>query len=435
MNLNLYGHDKRWLMVDCGVTFQRKNKASGKTSVLMPDPGFISEQRDKLPALALTHAHEDHIGAVSHLWPRLQCPIYATPFTAHVLERKLNEAGLAGQAEIIRVSSGQEIDIGPFKVEWIKITHSIPEAHGLMIRTQAGRVFHTGDWKLDSQPVIGEPVQQRRFQDLAAESIDAMVCDSTNALVDGVSASEGDMFDELFEIISTAKGAVVVTTFASNLARLTTLAKVARAANRNLSLFGRSLVNMQISARETGYWDSNLELTPPHKLRPLPRNQICIVATGSQGDFGAALDRLSRHQHPSFRLQPKDTVIFSSRIIPGNELEVKKIMDMLKRSGIRVITSEDAAIHASGHPAKEELKQMYDWVQPNLVIPVHGTLDHMHANAVIAESCGVPRRLVGTNGDLFQISPQIKIEKNRVFSGRLEYRGKTKSIKYVAAGG
>ena len=415
MNLNLYGHDGQWLMVDCGVMFK---KNSTHTDVQMADPDVIVKHRERLAALVLTHAHEDHIGAVAHLWPKLQCPVYATPFTAHILRRKLEQAGLVRQCEIIIVAHNEPLQIGRFQVEWINISHSIPEAHGLLIQTPAGRVFHTGDWKLDNDPVIGEPVKKAQFQALSKLSVDAMVCDSSNAMEAGFSTSEGELFDGLLEVVKRVRGTAVVTVFASNLARLHTLARVASHTGRSLSLLGVSLHNMVAAATQTGHWLEHYPLLPPRKIGSLPSNKVLVVATGSQGDSGAALYRLAKRHHHELRLTLGDAVIFSSRIIPGNEEAVHEVMAMLKRIGIQIITSQDAKIHASGHPNQGELKQMYNWVKPKLAIPVHGTAKHLDAHAGIAKLAGVPAVLTGLNGDLFQIAPYNKITNQAVPTSR-----------------
>lgn len=418
MNMNLYGHDGHWLMVDCGVTF-RKGAGNTPPKIIMPDPAFISARRERLVALVLSHAHEDHIGAIAHLWPQLECPVYATPFTAFVLRRKLKEVGLIDRVRIIEVRAGEPIELAPFRIEWLNITHSIPEAHGLLITTDAGNIFHTGDWKLDPEPVVGAKLQAERFQQLSGLPVDAMVCDSTNALETGSSASEGELFDGLHEIVKAATGAVVVTIFASNLARLHTLGRLALATGRSLCLLGRSLRNMQHAAQATGHWRLGLELTPPKALTRLSKDKILAVATGSQGDIGAALDRLAQKAHSSLRLEAGDLVVFSSRIIPGNEEAVWRIINMLKESGIDVVTNDTAKIHASGHAAQDELQKMYGWVQPKLAIPVHGTARHLSAHAKLAEGCGAIKSLVGLNGDLFRIAPNAGLNKQLVQTSRL----------------
>lgn len=417
MNLNLYGHAGRWLMVDCGVTFAKQGEPP--PHVQMADPGFIARRRDELEALVLTHAHEDHVGAVAHLWPQLRCPVYATAFTATILRRKLAEAGLVDKVEIHTVARDARLEFGPFEVEWLAITHSIPEAHGLLLRTAAGTVFHTGDWKLDPHPVQGPAYDAERFRALGELGIDAMVCDSTNALVDGHSTSEAVLHAGLLEVVAAAEGRVIVTTFGSNVARLHTLARVAVQTDRYMGVLGRSLVNMVGAARGSYNWDPALRLIDGVELGWLPRNEVLAVATGSQGDPGAALDRLAAGTHPAMELDPGDTVVFSSRVIPGNEEVVAAIMRRLQRRQVRVVTHEDATIHASGHPARDELRQMYQWVRPRVAIPTHGEPEHMRAHAELARENGVPRKLTGRNGDLFMIAPLPGMRRGAVAAGRV----------------
>ena len=417
MNLNLYGHAGRWLMVDCGVTFAKQGDPP--PHVQMADPAFIAQRRDALEALVLTHAHEDHVGAVAHLWPQLRCPVYATAFTAAILRRKLAEAGLLDDVEIHTVARDARVELGPFDVEWLAITHSIPEAHGLLIRTHAGTVFHTGDWKLDPHPVQGPTFDAERFRALGALGIDAMVCDSTNAMVEGHSTSEAALHAGLMQVVSAAEGRVIVTTFGSNIARLHTLARIAAETGRYMGVLGRSLVNMVGAARGSHNWDPALRLIDGVELGWLPRHEVLAVATGSQGDPGAALDRLAAGNHPAMELQPGDTVVFSSRVIPGNEEVVANIMRRLQRMQVRVVTDEDAAIHASGHPARDELRQMYQWVRPRIAIPTHGEAEHMRAHAEVARECQVPRQLTGHNGDLFLIAPLPGMRRGAVDAGRV----------------
>lgn len=416
MNLNLYGHNGTWLMVDCGVTFNKKDP--DLPEVLMADPAFIARQRENLGGLLLTHAHEDHVGAVAYLWPYLRCPVYTTAFTAHVLNRKLGERGLGGQVPVIEVADNQHLTIGPFQVQWINITHSIPEAHGLLIRTKAGNVFHTGDWKLDRAPVVGQPVQPDKFRRLAGLPVRAMICDSTNAMEAGASKSESELLAGLHEAASGAQGAVIVTAFASNVARLHTLAEVALATDRKLCLLGRSLLNMLASARATGHWHSQVPLVSPHELVKHPREKMLIMATGSQGDKQAALFRLAKGKHKYFRLVAGDRLIFSARIIPGNEETVEEVFSALQTLGIEIITDEAHSIHASGHPARDELLQMYHWVKPEVSIPVHGTEAHIASHAKLAESVNV-QVATGLNGDLFRIAPELVIDRQFAQTGRL----------------
>ncbi|WP_394170173.1 ribonuclease J [Saccharospirillum alexandrii] len=420
MNLNLYGHDDQWLMVDCGVTFADPDQAH-QPHVQMPDPAFIAERADHLAGIVITHAHEDHLGALPYLWRRFKGRVYTTAFTAEVLRRKLVEFNLAGQISIEVVKPGDRRQIGPFNVEWLNITHSIPEPQALMIRTPVGSVFHTADWKLDPAPVIGPPIAPKIFQALADESPSAMVCDSTNALVDGHSVSESELIPGLRKIIENARGRVVVSCFASNVARLVTLMQAADQTGRRVALLGRSLKNMVSAAKATGYWDSKHRFIDPFDLGFFPREHFMAIATGSQGEPRAALSRLAKDTHPDLTLEAGDTVVFSARIIPGNEVLVDALIRALKARDIIVITAEEAGlpIHASGHPAADELTQMYQWVKPELAIPVHGEPAHMAANAKLARIAGVTRQLTGQNGDLFYIKPVVGIRRKAVATGRL----------------
>jgi ribonuclease J len=429
MNLNLYGHDGAWLMVDCGVTFPKPGRIAadgtvhhrGEPPVQMADPAFIADRRERLAGLVITHAHEDHVGAVPYLWPLLQCPIYTSRFTAEILRRKLAEFDLLHRVPIIEVETGQSKQIGPFSVQWLALTHSIPDPNALMIRTAAGNIFHSGDWKLDEQPLVGHGYSPKTFTDLANEGVNAMVCDSTNATVSGHSVSEAALHQGLLRATRSAEGRVVVTCFGSNIARLHTLASIARETGRYMGLLGRSLINMSGAARAAGLWDSADQLINPAHLGYLPRDEVLAVATGSQGEPRTALRRLASGTHPDFELEAGDTVIFSARAIPGNEESIEALVTRLKELGVRVITAEDAdlPIHASGHPAQEELELMYKWVKPAIAIPVHGEAEHMETHADIAKETGVSRAMVGRNGDLFMIRPVPGIRRQVVETGRL----------------
>ncbi|WP_108125037.1 ribonuclease J [Saccharospirillum mangrovi] len=420
MNLNLYGHDDAWLMVDCGVTFADWNNTTDP-HVQMPDPAFIAERAEHLAGIVITHAHEDHIGAIPYLWRRLRAPIYTTAFTAQILQRKLMEVNLAGKVPVHVVKPGERRQIGPFNVEWLSITHSIPEPQALMIRTPVGSVFHTADWKLDPAPVVGPAFNAEPYQRLALEEPDAMVCDSTNALVDGHSTSEAALYEGLKQIVDNAQGRVVVSCFASNVARLKTLMKIADDSGRQVGLLGRSLHNMVSAARASGYWSNMPKFIDSFDLGYFPRQNFLAIATGSQGEPRAALHKLARDNHPELTLDAGDTVVFSSRIIPGNEKPVEALIALLKQRDIQVITADEFAlpIHASGHPARDELAQMYRWVQPKLAIPVHGETEHMVANARIARDAGVKQQLTGENGDLFFIAPVKGVRRQAVATGRL----------------
>ncbi len=418
MNMNLYGHAGAWLMVDCGVTFARPG-APGP-HVLMPDPRFIVERRDALSALLITHAHEDHVGAVAHLWPRLRCPVYATPFTAAILRRKLAEAGLLSRVPLRELAPGGRQQLGPFDIQWLDLTHSTPESQALLIRTPVGAIFHTGDWKLDPVPVVGANYSQPQLEAIAAENVIAMVCDSTNAMVPGRSTSEGELFAGLKALVEDAPGRVIVGCFGSNVARLKTLARVARETGRYAGLLGRSLHNYFSAATSAGLWDDEPFIDPEH-LGYLPRQEVLAIATGSQGEPRAALDRLAADAHPALNLERGDTLLLSSRVIPGNEAAVTSLTRRLEALGVTVVRDEElnAPIHASGHPARDELADMYAWIKPQIAIPVHGEDAHMAANAELAKAEGVPRQMLGRNGDLFMLAPQRGIRRAAAPVGRL----------------
>jgi len=424
MNMNLYGHDGQWLMVDCGVTFQKSEDEESRfvgNDVYAADPSFIANQKEKLAGIVITHAHEDHVGAIPYLWPRLRAPIYTTPFTAEVLRRKLSQVNLANKVDIIVVAIDAVQQIGPFHVSWFNLTHSLPEPQALVIRTPAGNAFHTADWKLDAKPIVGLPYSKPRLKKLASEQIDAMVCDSTNATVEGWSHSESDLYSGLKSAVENAKGRVVVACFGSNIARLQTLARIAVETQRNFGALGRSLNNMISIAKQTDYWPEDLPVINSHHLGYLPPESVLAAATGSQGEPRTALARLATDKQFDMELDKGDTVIFSSRVIPGNEQAVTALISKLKAKGVAVIEAEDSEqpIHASGHPHQDELRAMYSWVQPQIAIPVHGEEEHMKKNAEIAKECHVPRQLTGKNGDLFVISNGAKLIKKSVNTGQI----------------
>lgn len=410
MNLNLFGHGGKWLMVDCGVTFEKPTEGMiGRNRVEMADPAFIANRAESLMGLVATHAHEDHIGAIAHLWEQFRCPIYTTPFTRNVILRKLREKKL--DAPVITVMSNEEVDLTPFRIRWIPITHSTPETNALLITTSAATVLHTADWKLDSAPIVGDAIQAGVFKSLGRSGIDAVVCDSTNATVRGHSVSESELFEGLLKAVQGSQGRVVVACFASNIARLQTLGNVARVAGRHLGLLGRSLHRMVSSARAAGYLGENFSVVDNFDLGYLLPEETLLIATGSQGEMNAALHRLAADRHPDVNLAAGDHVIFSAKTIPGNEKEVRQLMEAFRAREIRVTHADESsvALHASGHPCSEELQQMYDWIQPRLAIPVHGEARHMQANADIARVAGVPHQILGENGDLFDVVNRRKV--------------------------
>lgn len=421
MNLNLYGHDEKWLMVDCGITFG--DERTPGIDVILPDPAFIEERIEDLCGLVLTHAHEDHLGAVQYVWQRLKCPIYATPFTAAVLRRKLSETDFAKEVEIIEVPMSGRFDVGPFNIELITLTHSIPEPNALVIRTPMGAVLHTGDWKLDPHPQVGPSPDEARLMALGEEGVLAMVCDSTNAMSPGRSGSEGMVRENLAEVVKGCTGLVAVACFASNVARLESAAKAAIACGRQPALIGRSLWRMNDSARETGYLQDLPEFLNDEAASRLPPEKVLLICTGSQGEPRAALARIARGDHNHIQMGEGDTVIFSSREIPGNEVAIGELQNALTELGCDIITANDAEIHTSGHPNRDELADMYSWIRPRVAVPVHGEHRHLLAHARLAQSCQVPHGIVSRNGMLMNLTPSGAEVLDEVYAGRLALDG------------
>ena len=402
MNLNLYGYRGQWLIVDCGVTFGEEEHQPG-VDVIMADPAFIVERRDRLLGIVATHAHEDHIGAIPYLWPQLKCPIWATPFTASLLRAKLIEAQLANQAKINTVPMSGRFSIGPFDLELVTLTHSIPEPNAVVIRTSAGTVLHTGDWKLDPEPLVGEVTDEARLRAVGDEGVLAIVCDSTNALRDGTSGSEGELRASLSDLIGRYEGRVAVACFASNVARLRTISEAARAHDRDVALVGRSLWRIDKAARENGYLADVPRFLTEDEAGYVPRDKILLICTGSQGEPRAALARIAREDHPNVSLDEGDAVIFSSRIIPGNEKAINKLHNALLRLGVEVVTTEDHFVHVSGHPCRDELVSMYQMVRPRIALPVHGEARHLIGHAELAKNCQVQQTLVIENGAMVRL--------------------------------
>ena len=427
MNFNAYGcgapDDRRWIVVDCGVMFGRESATPG-VDLILPDIRFLAEQNENVLAIVLTHAHEDHIGAVATLWPQLRCPVYATPFTARLIENKLAEAGLTERVRVTIVPLGGRIAIGPFEIDFISITHSIPEPNALAIRTPFGVVVHTGDWKLDPDPLIGEVTDSDSLRALGDDGALALVCDSTNALVAGESGSEAQVRTSLVDLIGTLTGRVAVTAFASNVARLESVGKAARAHGRSLALVGRSMNRIVEAARETGYLHDFPALIDADEAAQLPPNRVLYLCTGSQGETRAALARIAAGKHPSVALGPGDTVIFSSRIIPGNDLAIFEVQNKLSALGVEVLTERDHFVHVSGHPCRDELAQMYRWVRPKVAVPVHGELRHMMEHARLARSLQVPQAIVLQNGHMLRLAPGRAEIVDETPSGRLHLDGK-----------
>ncbi len=406
MNLNLYGYgpeeDREWIMVDCGVTFG--DLSTPGVDVIMPDIRFIEERRHQLKAIVLTHAHEDHMGAVAYLWRRLRVPIYATPFTAWLMRDRLAEHGLLGEAKLHEIPLGARFEIGPFDLEMVTLTHSIPEPNGLAIRTPAGLILHTGDWKIDPEPLIGKTTDVAALEAIGAEGVLAMVCDSTNVFTEGESGSEAGVRKNLTELVGEQEGRVAIAAFASNVARLETAIKAAEANDRRVCLVGRSMHRMTTAAKAVGLLADVRDFVEEEEAGYFPPDKICYLCTGSQGEPRAALSRIAEGSHRNVTLGAGDTVIFSSRIIPGNERGIFDLMNRLASRGVKLVTEKDRHIHVSGHPCRDELRQMYAWAKPRIAIPVHGERRHILEHAQFARSLQVPHAVTPHNGALIEIS-------------------------------
>lgn len=424
MNLNLYGHRGKWLMVDLGISFADDTMPG--LDVIMPDPSFIVERREDLVGLVVTHAHEDHLGAVQYLWPELRCPVYCTPFTASVLRAKLHERGLSGVVPIHEIPLGGSLEAGPFAVEYVTMTHSIPEPNALAIRTSAGTVVHTGDWKLDPDPLIGTVADEKRLREIGDEGVLALVGDSTNALVPGWTGSEATVRASLTDLIGRYPNVrVAVSCFATNVARLESIAVAAAAHDRHVALVGRSLWRINDAARANGYLKDVPKFLSEHDAGYLPREKLVLICTGSQGEPRSALARIAGNDHPQITLSRGDVVVFSSREIPGNERAIGRMQNQLVTQGIELVTADEEAIHVSGHPARDELVRMYQWVRPRIAVPVHGEQRHQQAHAALAQECQIPDRIVPANGELIRLGPDGPARVvAHVRSGRMALDGK-----------
>jgi len=421
MNLSLYGYGGKWLMIDCGITFADDTMPG--VDVMMPDPRFIAERAGDLIGLVATHAHEDHIGAIPYLWNRLRCPVYATPFTAAVLRLKLTEAGLGHEVEIVEIPMSGRFKVGPFDLELITLTHSIPEPNGVVLRTPLGSVLHTGDWKFDPDPLVGEVSDMTALRRLGDAGVLAMVCDSTNALRPGESGSEASVRRALIDLVGRCENRVVVACFASNVARLTSAAAAAAAHERHAALVGRSLWRIEHAARETGYLDGVAPFLTDEEAAYLPRDKVLLICTGSQGEPRSALARIADDDHPEIVLEEGDTAIFSSRVIPGNERAIGRLQNKLARLGVGIITEQDAPVHVSGHPAQDELLRMYQTIRPRIALPVHGETRHLLAQARLAEHSQVPQRVVTRDGEMIKLAPGPALAIGDVPVGRLVVDG------------
>ncbi|WP_316355120.1 ribonuclease J [Candidatus Trichorickettsia mobilis] len=398
INVNLYHYKGKWLMIDCGSGFADEYLPG--VEMLVANLDFIAARKKDLVGLVLTHAHEDHLGAVQYLWNSIQCPIYATTFTANFLKLRLAEYSFAKNIKINTVSPGSKIDLSPFLLEMASLTHSAPEMQAIMIRTKAGNILHTGDWKFDNDPLIGKCADEDLLRKFGDEGVLALVCDSTNVFNTGTSGSEGDVRKSIVDIIAGCPKLVVVTTFASNLARLDTLIHAGQQTGRKVALTGRSLHRMLLAAQDSGYLTDIAPLVDERDIARFRREELLIIATGCQGEPLAAMAKMASNNHHSIKLAPKDTVIFSSKIIPGNEKKIFRLFNVCVKAGIEVITERDHFVHVSGHPAIDELKKMYSLIRPQLCIPVHGEPVHIHEHAKLAKRCGIPQTVEVENGSV-----------------------------------
>lgn len=425
MNLSLYGWGPpgrhRWLMIDCGIGFN-SNTIPG-VDILVPDPTFIVERREQLVGLVLTHAHEDHLGAVPYLWPALRCPVFATPFARAVLQRKIGEGTPASGLRPMPIPANGHLEVGPFALQVIGMTHSIPEAQAIVVRTPAGAILHTGDWKLDPDPVVGPTSDEAALQALGEKGIRALVCDSTNVFVPGNAGSEGSLAPSLRRLIAGCQQRVVVTCFASNVARLATIAAAAHANGRVVVMAGNALKRNYAAARECGYLGDLPPFLEEDFVAGLPRRQSLILCTGGQGEPRAALARIASGEYPRVTLEAGDTVIFSSRVIPGNELAIGRLYNTLLRLGVEVITDRQERIHVSGHPPRGDLERMYALVRPAVSVPVHGEYRHMLEHARFAQKLNVPETIVAENGTLVRLAPGPAQVIDHVPAGRLSLEG------------
>ncbi len=438
MNMNLFAYGKpnehKWIIVDIGVTFADDTLPG--IDLIYPDPGFIQDKKEDLLGIVLTHAHEDHIGAIAHLWPKFKCKIFATPFTAILIKEKFKEKQIDITKYLKIVNLNGNIDLDPFKIEYITLTHSILEPNGLRIETPAGVILHTGDWKIDPNPLIGGEINTKRLKEIGQEGVLAMICDSTNVFSEGKSGSELDVRKNILKIMSRLKKRIIVTSFASNVARMETIFYCAEKTGRQISLVGRSMHRIYKAARECGYLKNVIKPLDPRDAKNISREKIVYLCTGSQGEPMGAMMRISNYTHPDVFIEQGDAVIFSSKIIPGNEKKLSKLHNQLVKEGIEVISEETEFVHVSGHPNREDLKDMYNWVKPKCIIPVHGEHRHMIEHISFAKEMQIPYSVQVENGDIVKLhpgnSPKIydKAPSGRLYlDGNISVVGDSHSIK------
>ena len=420
MNLNLYGYSQEskeeWIMIDCGVTFSQSG-APG-IDLQMADPNFIAKKKKNLLGIILTHAHEDHIGAMPFIWPHLQCPIYTTKFTASLLEEKFNEYKISFDEKLVIIDDKEELQIGSFNIKVIGLSHSIPEMNAIVIETPNLKIFHSGDWKIDDDPIVGGKFDKNKVSELSNLNIDLLVCDSTNSIVPGKSGSESKVRDSLIDIISGIEGRIFISTFASNVARLTSVAEAAAINDRQVVLSGMGMHKIARAAKKSGYFRGIPDFVDEEDAGYLPADKTLILCTGSQGEYRAALSKIARDEHRNLYADEGDTVIFSSKMIPGNEYGILRLQNTFAKRGINVITEKESFVHVSGHPCEDELIEMFNILKPKYMIPVHGEHRHLRENANIANQCGIQAKVI-ENGELITISKDGFEDVKTVESGRI----------------
>ena len=407
MNMNLYAfgneENRKWIVVDMGVTFA--DDSIPGIDLIFPDPSFLIDKKKDLLGIVLTHAHEDHIGAIAHIWPQLNCNIYATPFTAVLVQEKFKEKKIDISSKMKIVQLNSSLKLGPFDIDFVALTHSILEPNGLSINTPLGTVLHTGDWKIDPNPLIGSNIDKQKLIEIGKKGVIAMICDSTNVLYPGRAGSESDVRDSLLNIIEKQKKKIIITSFASNVARMETVFYCAKKTNRKICLVGRSMLRIYKAARQCGYLGNLLEPIDVKDSNKIPREEIIFLCTGSQGEPMGAMNRVINDTHPDVYIEAGDTIIFSSKMIPGNEKKLYKLQNLITKKDINLITEENAFVHVSGHPNRDDLKDMYSWVKPNCVIPVHGEHRHMKEHISFSKEMQVPYSLQVENGDIIKLIP------------------------------
>ena len=407
MNMNLYAYgtekNQKWIIVDMGVTFA--DDSIPGIDLIFPDPGFILDKKEDLLGIILTHAHEDHIGAVVHIWPNLKCKIYATPFTSVLIQEKFKEKKIDISKYLNIVPLNSKIQLGAFEIDFVTLTHSILEPNGLSITTPAGTILHTGDWKIDPNPLIGGNIDEKKLKEIGEKGVSAMICDSTNVFNPGRAGSESDVRESLLKIMETKSNRILVTSFASNVARMESIFYCAKKTERSICLVGRSMQRIYKAARKCGYLGNLIKPIEPKKAKNISKNKILYLATGSQGEPMGAMNRIINGIHPEVFLESGDCVIFSSKIIPGNEKKLYQLQNLIVKNDIEIITEENAFVHVSGHPNREDLKDMYKWVKPKCIIPVHGEHRHMKEHVTFAKEMQIPKTLLIENGDIIKILP------------------------------